>query len=258
MADTLEREEMSKMLNHLYAPQGAMKFDQDYQEDIVLRDGSRARLRAVRPTDKERLQHGLQKLSADALMARFFTVKRHFSRKELEYLTEFDGIDHYAIGAVLLNEDGSEGEGLGVGRFVRLPDDASCAEPAVVVLDEWQNQGLGRILFDRLVAAARERGIRHFHTEFLPGNEGIQRLLEGICPELVVWRRGEILVADVPLPDVDEPRAESSRSAFSALLRLAAGKLIHPRLRGVPDEDEPASDPQERGAEPAVSDAAST
>jgi hypothetical protein len=124
------------------------------------------------------------------------------------------------------------------------------------VLDEWQNQGLGRILFDRLVAAARERGIRHFHTEFLPGNEGIQRLLEGICPELVVWRRGEILVADVPVPEVDEPRgAGSSRTAFSALLRLAAERLIRLRLRGVPDEDGLTSDPRERGAEPDVLDA---
>jgi GNAT superfamily N-acetyltransferase len=234
-----------------------MNFDRDYQEDVVLRNGSRVRLRAVRPTDKERLQHGLQQLSADALMARFFTVKRHFTRKELEYLTVFDGVDHYAIGAVLLNKDGSEGQGMGVGRFVRLPDDATCAEPAVVVLDEWQNQGLGRILFDRLVAAARERGIRHFHTEFLCGNQGIQRLLEGICPELVVWRRGAILVADVPLPEVDEPRgAENSRRAFSTLLRLAAGMLIHPRLRGMPDEDEEDPVPQEPGS--AVSDVAST
>jgi GNAT superfamily N-acetyltransferase len=250
-------EEMPKMLDHRYAPREAMTFDRDYREDIVLRDGSRVRLRAVRPLDKERLRHGLQKLSADTLVARFFAVKRHLSRRELEYLTEFDGTDHYAIGAVLLTADGSEGEGLAVGRFVRLPDDATCAEPAVVVVDEWQNRGLGRILFDRLVDAARERGIRYFHAEFLPGNQGIQRLLEGICPDLMVCGRGEILTADVPLPDAQDAEAtRTQRTAFSALLRLAAEKLIRPRLHGARDEEEEASDPQEPGSASAARDVA--
>jgi GNAT superfamily N-acetyltransferase len=206
-------------------------FDLDYSEEVVLRNGQRVRLRAVRPPDKQRLQEGLQKLSTDALIARFFTVKRRFTRQELEYLTEFDGIDHYAIGALLLNDDGSEGEGIGVGRFARMPDDPESAEPAVVVLDEWQNQGLGSLLFDRLVDAARERGIRRFHAEFLPDNEGIQRLLQRICPDLLIWRQGEILVADVPLSDAGgETRADPARSGLSALLRLAAKQLI--RLQG--------------------------
>jgi len=208
-------------------------FDQEYREDLVLRSGSRIRLRAVRPTDKERLQQGLQKLSTDALMARFFIVKRHFTRQELEYLTEVDGVDHFAIGAVILNDDGSEGEGIGIGRFVRLPNKPDTAEPAVVVLDEWQNQGVGRILFDRLVDAARERGICCFHTEFLPDNEGIQRLLEGISPGLIIWRQGDVLAADVPLPsETDTADAARSGSIFSAVLRLAAERLILPRLHG--------------------------
>jgi len=229
------------MLEKLRAAAEIQRFDQDYHEDIVLRNGSRVRLRAVRPTDKERLQQGLQKLSTDALMARFFTVKRHFTQRELAYLTEVDGIDHYAIGAVLLNDNDSEGEGIGVGRFVRLPDTPDTAEPAVVVLDEWQNQGLGRILFDRLVHAARERGIRCFHTEFLPDNEGIQRLLEGICPDLIIWRQGEVLAADVPLPSDEDPaNATSSGSIFSAVLRLAAEKLIRLRLHGSEDSTEPS------------------
>jgi GNAT superfamily N-acetyltransferase len=209
-----------------------MVFDQAYREEIRLRDGHRVRLRAVLPSDKQRLREGLKKLSADALPARFFSVKRRFTRQELRYLTEVDGVDHYAIGAVLLEDDGSEGEGLAIGRFVRNPSEPDSAEPAVVVLDQWQNLGLGRIIFDRLVAAARERGIRYFHVEFLPGNDGIQRLLEGICPELMVWRRGPVLVADVPLPAVEGvPCPEASGTIFAAMLRLAAERLIQLRTR---------------------------
>jgi GNAT superfamily N-acetyltransferase len=207
-----------------------MVFDYLYQEDIALRNGQRVRLRTVLPTDKERLVEGLEKLSPDARLARFFTPKQRFTAEELSYLTELDIEDHYALGAVLLNDDGTEGAGIGVARFVRLEENPASAEPAVTVLDEWQNQGLGKILFHRLVAAARERGIRYFHTEFLAGNDAIQRLLEGICPDLMIWQRGSELVADVPLPDIaDLPGSDTSESVCAAILRLAAQKLIQMR-----------------------------
>jgi GNAT superfamily N-acetyltransferase len=216
----------------LRSPPKELIYDMDYREDVILRNGSRVRIRAVLPSDKEHLQEGLQRLSTDAVRARFFSAKRQLTANELSYLTEFDGIDHYAIGAVLLNADGTEGEGLAVGRFVTLPDSPESAEPAVVVLDEWQNQGLGRMIFDRLVAAALERGLRYFHAEFLPGNEGIQRLLEGVCPELMIWRQGDVLVADVPLPGADDlPCDRSSGTLLTTILRLAAEKLIRLRLR---------------------------
>jgi GNAT superfamily N-acetyltransferase len=215
-----------------------LRYDHDYSEEVVLRDGTRVRLRAVRPSDKARLQDGLKRLSTEAVLARFFVPKRQLTAQELRYLTEFDGYDHYALGAVLLDPDGSEGEGLAVGRFIRLPDASEAAEPAVVVLDEWQGHGLGRLVFDRLVAAATERGIHYFHAEFLPGNEGIQKLLEGICPRLMIWRQCDLLVADVPLPGPGErKRDRESRAIFSTLLRLAAEKLIRLNLEPDPAED---------------------
>jgi GNAT superfamily N-acetyltransferase len=218
------------------SPYSAMRFGPDYREVLTLRDGRHVLLRTVRPSDKERLQEGLALLSTDAVVARFLAVKRRLSREELVYLTEFDGVDHYALGALLLKDDGSEGQGLGVARLIRFPDDPMTAEPAVVVLDQWQGQGLGRILFDRLTAAACERGIRRFHVEFLPNNEGIQRLLEGIAPGLLIWRQGEVVVTNVPLPGVaeEDPGAKNATGVFATLLRLAAERLIRLATGAVP------------------------
>jgi hypothetical protein len=99
----------------------------DFREERVLPNGQRVRLRTVRPDDKPRLQEGLYKLSPTAVRTRFFAAKRRFTQEELRYLTEFDGVDHYAIGVVALRDDGSEGEGLAVGRFVRLREDPTMA-----------------------------------------------------------------------------------------------------------------------------------
>jgi hypothetical protein len=124
----------------------------------------------------------------------------------------------------------------------------------VVVTDGWQKQGLGRMVFSRLVGAARERGIRHFHAEFLPGNDAMQRLLEGVSPDLFIWRRGEVLVAQVPLPDSDDAAArEASENAFVTIMRLAAEKLIHLRLKRTakrrPGRPGPR-DPRQKGGDP--------
>jgi GNAT superfamily N-acetyltransferase len=207
-------------------------FDESYREDVVLPCGTRVRLRLVRPSDKARLQEGLSNLSQAAVVARFFTPRGPFSRAELKYLTECDGHDHVAIGAAVLNEDGSEGGGIAVGRFVRAAGEPTAAEPAVVVLDRWQNRGLGRLVFDRLIDAARERGILCFRAEFLAGNNAIQRLLEGVCPDLVTRRDGDVLTADVPIPPLHEPvGTEATSRTVSAFLRLAAEGMLCLRVR---------------------------
>ncbi len=209
-----------------------LHFDDSYQEEVVLRDGRRLRLRTVRPADRERFIEGLRQLSPTSQRMRFFAVKKHLTEEELSYLTEFDGVDHYALGAVSLREDGTEGEGVGVARFVRRPADPESAEAAVVVLDAWQNRGLGRILLERLMAAARERGILSFRAEFLAENRAVQRLLLGLCPGLSMRRRGTVVAAELPLPETRVlPCPEPPEGVFSAFLRLAAQKLIQLRPR---------------------------
>src|SRR5262245_19880796 len=110
----------------------------------------------VRPDDKERLRRGFHRLSPEARYLRFFTPKVDLSEDELRYLTETAGVRHVAIGAVRAGDDE---EGLGVARFILLDDAPGTAEAAVAVLDEIQGQGLGTLLFLRLLAAARERGV---------------------------------------------------------------------------------------------------
>ena len=112
---------------------------------------------------------------------RFFTNKSRWNDAELAYLTELDHERHLAIGAGRLDADGNE-EGIGVARFVVSPDDPTMAEAAVALLDEVQNVGLGRLLFMRLIAAARERGVERFFAETLPDNFAMQRLWRSFDP----------------------------------------------------------------------------
>ncbi len=197
-------------------------------EDLTLSTGERLRMRPLRPDDKQAIATGLARLSTQSQYLRFFTAKTRFTDAELRYLTEVDGWNHYAIGIARLEDDGTEGEGVAVARFVRLPDDPEVAEPAIAVVDDMQGRGLGRRLMERLVEAGRERGITRFRTEFLAVNNSMKDLLEGLSPEARFVSEGATVVGEFPLVR-REPEIESRRWPLYEWLRLSASRAVELR-----------------------------
>lgn len=215
-----------------HSPTHARAFGPEYAEEVALRDGTRVRLRTIRPSDKERLVAGLARLSRQSRYLRFFTDKERLSDPELRYLTELDGERHFAIGASRIEPDGGEGEGLGIGRFVVLAGEPTVAEPALAVVDDVQGQGLGRLLLLRLVSAAAERGIETFRCDFLAVNRGVQHLLEEVSPDVRFRSDGPVVTAEFRLPHVpaDEPieRAPMVGPMF-AWMKLVAEQVMELR-----------------------------
>ena len=208
-----------------------LHFDADYRETATLRDGTNVLLRLVEPTDKSMLVRGLQRLSPESRYLRFFTSKNRLSEQELSYLTEIDQLNHFAMGAVRQLEDGSE-EGLGVGRYVVLDEGADVAEPAIAVVDDMQGQGLGRLLFLRLVAAARERGITRFRSEVLAENHAMLKLLHDLAPGAVQQVDGALVVVQLMLPELhatEAPTSQRGRGPVYRLLAMAAERMVEMR-----------------------------
>ncbi len=175
-------------------------FNQNYCEHTILSDGTRVLLRCVRPSDKHFLLEGLEHLSEQSRYLRFFTAKPKLSEKELSFLTEVDGVNHFAMGALLENPDPEKGSGVGIVRFIRLKDHPEVAEPAIVVIDEAQGKGLGRILFRRLIAAALERDITRFRCEVLATNDAARHLVKSLAPDADIQHRGTVSVIEFNLP----------------------------------------------------------
>jgi GNAT superfamily N-acetyltransferase len=182
-----------------------LHFDCDYREEVRLADGTRATLRLVRPDDKELLVRGLARMSPESRYKRFFAHKDRLSSGELRYLTEVDGVHHFAIGASVTRPDGTV-DGVGVARFVELGDHPGTAESAVAVIDEMQGKGLGRALFTRLCAAARERGICWFRVSFLENNDAMRSMVEDLAPDLLFNRGDEFMTVDIPVPALSPSR----------------------------------------------------
>jgi GNAT superfamily N-acetyltransferase len=148
----------------------------------LLPDGAPVLIRPIRADDKRLLSEGLERLSEESVQRRFLTPKRTFSRTELRYLTEVNGVDHVALVA----EDPTD-PALGliaVGRFVRLAEDPDAAEVAIVVADNWQGRALGSLLGGHLAHAARNRGIKLFTATMAAHNVPAHRLMAKLTHHL--------------------------------------------------------------------------
>jgi acetyltransferase len=148
---------------------------------VRLQDGLRVVIREIRPSDRELLEHSRGRFSDESMRRRFLAPKPRLTGTELRYLTEVDGHDHYAIVAVPADDLTAI---VGVGRFIRVPEDAETAEAAIIVADEYQGRGLGKRMAQQLADAGRERGIRRFTASMLTDNKPALALMQTLSDRL--------------------------------------------------------------------------
>jgi GNAT superfamily N-acetyltransferase len=170
------------------------------------------RIRPIQPADAALLNDGFARLSPESRRLRFLGPKSGLSASELRYFTEVDHHDHEALVAV----SRWSGRGLGVARFVKLADDPTTADVAVVVVDDWQRLGLGTALVDRLIARARCEGVARFSALLAAENDGARRLMRRTgAPVRLVSRDGGTQSYEVELAALERRPAPVRRTLLA-------------------------------------------
>lgn len=148
---------------------------------VTLQNGRQVVIRPIQADDGPRLKKAYDQLSPQAKYRRFLAVKPQLSEGDVRYLISADGSDHVAL--VVTPVDRPEWI-IAVARFVRLADDTSAAELAIVVGDPFQGDGLGTELLERLAEEALARGILRLKATVLADNVPVHRLLRhGVAHE---------------------------------------------------------------------------
>ena len=181
-----------------------------------LPDGETITIRPIEVADRAQLVAGFD---ATSEQSRFVRVKRgvdHLTETELDYLVNVDGKDHVALVAVL-----ETGQGIGVARYVRDPDDARVAEAALIVIDSHQGRGIGTKLLQALADAALENGIDAFTAYVLPENRAVVEAMTRAGAD--TESEDSLLRMTIRLPIDASLFADSALRA--ALRRAAAGEL---------------------------------
>jgi GNAT superfamily N-acetyltransferase len=140
------------------------------ESEFTLKDGTVVHIRPIRPEDDHALIEIFKHLSPQTVYQRFFQALPELSPGMARYLSNVN----YTNRMALVAEAG--GQAIGVGRYERTGD-PEVADLGLVVLDEWQNLGLGRILLQEILKAGKSNGIRRFRADVLAENRRMLRLL---------------------------------------------------------------------------------
>lgn len=133
-----------------------------WEADIVLRDGSIARVRPIRPDDADRLRAFHDKQSPESIYLRFFAPIPHLSDHDVQRFTHVDYVDRVALVVTV------RGDIIGIGRYDVIEDGA--AEVAFNISDHFQGRGVGSVLLEHLAAIGQEQGVSRFVADVLPQN----------------------------------------------------------------------------------------
>ena len=115
-------------------------------------------VRPIRPEDEAQHRRFIESLDPQDIRMRVFHSRSELPRSELARLTQIDYDREMAFIAETRDANGAA-ETLGVARTVSDPDNVE-AEFAIIVRSDLKGQGLGTLLFDRLIEHARHRGIQ--------------------------------------------------------------------------------------------------
>jgi GNAT superfamily N-acetyltransferase len=132
-------------------------------------------IRPMRMQDVAMERRYIHRFSWRAACFRFLESMRAPGMARLRTLTAFD--PETDVGFVAMTVSGSVESPIGVARFNVQADHSDC-EFAVSVADRWRHKGLGTLLMQRLIEAARTRGIETMHSSAACDNEPMRRFAE--------------------------------------------------------------------------------
>lgn len=152
----------------------------EYPEELetfkTTRSGKVVLLRPVRISDESLLKVFYYSLSESTIYKRFMSVRKDMPHEKLQ---QFFVVIDYTKEMVVLAVLRRKGREIitGIGQY-RGHKESHTAEVAIMVKDEYQNQGIGTELLEHLTFIARKQGLLGFSAEVLKENRVMMHLFE--------------------------------------------------------------------------------
>jgi predicted CoA-binding protein/N-acetylglutamate synthase-like GNAT family acetyltransferase len=194
--------------------------------DVVLVDGSTARVRPINPDDVDQVVKLHARLSPETVRLRYFGAHPFLTPRELADLVGGEASEHLALVAERADQL------IALAQYDRLPG-SDVAEVAFVVDDAHQGLGIGTLLLEYLASEGRRRGIKRFVADTLFENAAMAQVFRdaGFIQHSAVDAGVVRVVMDIsPTPEAlsalyERDRVAAARS-MERLLRPGAVAVI--------------------------------
>ncbi|NJD59526.1 MAG: hypothetical protein C3F13_01825 [Anaerolineales bacterium] len=146
-------------------------------DTVKLVDGTTITIRPIHPDDADDLQNTFMRLSTQSIYLRFLSYKKVLANEEALRLATVDYNTQMAFVATMLENDREIV--VGVSRYALLDKvHPKTAESAVIVGDEFQGRGIGKLLLWKLVDYAKAKGFNHLRGNLDMGNTRMLDLIK--------------------------------------------------------------------------------
>ncbi|WP_022836105.1 bifunctional acetate--CoA ligase family protein/GNAT family N-acetyltransferase [Salisaeta longa] len=155
-------------------------YPRQYVGTHTIRNGEDVTIRPIRPEDEPKLVAFHEKLSERSVYLRYASLMKIEQRVAHERLSRICFIDYdreMALVAERHNPETDTDEIIGVGRLTQQPG-RNEAEFAMLVIDDYQREGIGTELLRRLVEVGRNEGLDRITADILRQNRAMQHVCE--------------------------------------------------------------------------------
>lgn len=171
----------------------------ELEEGAWLKDQSHVLLRPIRPEDEPAHKQFVLKVSDEDRYKRFFADVGELGHEELARMTQIDYDREMAF--VAIGQDGAFSQQiLGVVRAISNPD-LSDAEFAILVRSDLKGLGLGKLMMEKIVRYARERGIGQLSGMTMPSNRGMINLAKRLGFKIDIQLEDGVVNMELPCAD---------------------------------------------------------
>jgi acyl-CoA synthetase (NDP forming)/RimJ/RimL family protein N-acetyltransferase len=192
----------------------------EWEADVVLRDGTVAHVRPIRPDDADGLRRFHAAQSEESIYLRFFAPIRMLSDADVHRFTHVDYTDRVALVATMREDI------IGIGRYDRIDDHS--AEVAFNISDLYQGKGIGSVLLEHLAAIAQELGLTRFTAEVLPQNRKMLAVFSDAGYEVSRHIEDGVVEVGFDIEPTDRSKAVAMAREHRAEAR-SMHTLLHPR-----------------------------
>jgi RimJ/RimL family protein N-acetyltransferase len=159
-----------------------------YFSEEILPNANRIVIRALRPEDRSDLIAAVGQVSSQSLYRRLFAARRHFTEAEISFFVNVDFARHVAL--IATQDVGGKSVIVGGARFIA--ENSRQAEIALMVVDEYQSQGIGGALMRHLIAVARASGLHELVALVLPNNTAMLKVFQRCGLAMTTKRESDV------------------------------------------------------------------
>jgi acyl-CoA hydrolase/RimJ/RimL family protein N-acetyltransferase len=207
----------------------------------TLRDGRSVLFRPLRPDDERALRDFFHSHSDETVYLRYGTPLKRLAPKQVQHFVTLDYDHRMAIGAFVApgEQRGSDLDRLiGIARYDLEPS-TNLAECAFVIHDDFQGQGLGTQLLQKLMRYARARQIDGFTAQVLARNVRMMRVFAKSCSPMTSRLVDGNYELSFRFSQIDKARRQEAREA--AAKASGVGSSVSSEIPAATSDPSPSS-----------------